>query len=75
MYCYMEWRSIHALIFKVLETGNSTNILLALRSHVGAGYQPELAYFEACNEAKLVMDLICQAGVSIIISFIMYRIS
>jgi len=29
---------------------------------VEAGYQPELAYFEACNEAKLIMDLIYQAG-------------
>jgi ketol-acid reductoisomerase len=27
---------------------------------VEAGYQPELAYFEACNEAKLIMDLIYQ---------------
>jgi len=27
-----------------------------------AGYQPELAYFEACNEAKLIMDLIYQGG-------------
>ncbi len=29
---------------------------------VEAGYQPELAYFEACNEAKLIMDLIYQQG-------------
>jgi len=29
---------------------------------VEAGYQPELAYFEACNEAKLIMDLIYQGG-------------
>ncbi len=29
---------------------------------VEAGYQPELAYFEACNEAKLIMDLIYQRG-------------
>ena len=29
---------------------------------VEAGYQPELAYFEACNEAKLIMDLIYQEG-------------
>lgn len=26
------------------------------------GYPPELAYFEACNEAKLIMDLIYQRG-------------
>jgi len=29
---------------------------------VEAGYPPELAYFEACNEAKLIMDLIYQKG-------------
>jgi len=29
---------------------------------VEAGYQPELAYFEACNEAKLIMDLIYRSG-------------
>lgn len=29
---------------------------------VEAGYPPELAYFEACNEAKLIMDLIYQRG-------------
>lgn len=30
---------------------------------VEAGYPPELAYFEACNEAKLIMDLIYQKGI------------
>ncbi|MBS7606979.1 MAG: ketol-acid reductoisomerase [Candidatus Bathyarchaeia archaeon] len=30
---------------------------------VECGYPPELAYFEACNEAKLIMDLIYQRGV------------
>lgn len=29
---------------------------------VEAGYQPELAYFEACNEAKLIMDLVYEKG-------------
>jgi len=29
---------------------------------VEAGYQPELAYFEVCNEAKLIMDLIYERG-------------
>ena len=28
------------------------------------GYQPELAYFEACNEAKLIMDLIFTSGIT-----------
>ena len=31
---------------------------------VEAGYEPELAYFEACNEAKLIMDLIYQSGIT-----------
>ncbi|MEM2281542.1 MAG: ketol-acid reductoisomerase [Candidatus Bathyarchaeia archaeon] len=30
---------------------------------VESGYPPELAYFEACNEAKLIMDLIYQKGI------------
>ena len=29
---------------------------------VEAGYQPELAFFEACNETKLIMDLIYHRG-------------
>lgn len=29
---------------------------------VELGYPPELAYFEACNEAKLIMDLIYERG-------------
>ncbi len=29
---------------------------------VEAGYPPELAYFEACNEAKLIMDLVYEKG-------------
>lgn len=31
---------------------------------VQAGYPPELAYFEACNEMKLIMDLVYQGGFS-----------
>jgi len=31
---------------------------------VEAGYRPELAYFEACNEAKLIMDLIYNGGLT-----------
>ncbi|MCP8317471.1 MAG: ketol-acid reductoisomerase [archaeon] len=29
---------------------------------VKEGYQPELAYFEVCNEMKLIMDLVYQSG-------------
>ncbi|MEM2846024.1 MAG: ketol-acid reductoisomerase [Nitrososphaerota archaeon] len=31
---------------------------------VEEGYPPELAYFEACNEAKLIMDLIYAGGLT-----------
>ena len=31
---------------------------------VEAGYPPELAYFEACNEANLIMNLIYQKGIT-----------
>lgn len=31
---------------------------------VEMGYQPEVAYFEVCNEAKLIMDLIHAGGLS-----------
>ena len=31
---------------------------------VEAGYPPELSYFEACNEAKLIMDLIYEKGIT-----------
>ena len=31
---------------------------------VECGYPPELAYFEACNEAKLIMDLIYEGGLT-----------
>ncbi|MEM3407137.1 MAG: ketol-acid reductoisomerase [Nitrososphaerota archaeon] len=31
---------------------------------VELGYPPELAYFEACNEAKLIMDLIYEKGMT-----------
>ena len=31
---------------------------------VEAGYPKELAYFEACNEAKLIMDLIYERGIT-----------
>jgi len=30
---------------------------------VGAGYQPEIAYFEVCHELKLIMDLVYNKGI------------
>jgi ketol-acid reductoisomerase len=38
---------------------------------VGAGYQPEVAYFECVNEMKLIVDLIYQGG----LSYMRYSIS
>ena len=31
---------------------------------VAAGYQPEIAYFECCHEAKLIIDLIYEGGMA-----------
>jgi ketol-acid reductoisomerase len=31
---------------------------------VDAGYQPEIAYFEVCNELKLIVDLIYNGGIT-----------
>ena len=31
---------------------------------VAAGYQPEICYFEACHEAKLIIDLIYEGGMA-----------
>jgi ketol-acid reductoisomerase len=31
---------------------------------VGAGYQPEIAYFECLHEVKLIVDLIYEGGLS-----------
>ena len=31
---------------------------------VAAGYQPEIAYFECLHEAKLIIDLIYEGGIS-----------
>ena len=33
-----------------------------LETLVEAGYQPEIAYFEACHELKLIVDLIYEGG-------------
>ena len=38
---------------------------------VGAGYQPEVAYFECVNEMKLIVDLVYQGG----LSYMRYSIS
>jgi ketol-acid reductoisomerase len=37
-------------------------IKAAFETLVDAGYQPEIAYFEACHELKLIVDLIHEGG-------------
>jgi ketol-acid reductoisomerase len=48
----------------VLCGGVSELIKAGFETLVEAGYQPEIAYFECCNEIKLVVDLIYQGGLS-----------
>ncbi len=43
--------------------GGVTELIKAgFETLVGAGYQPEIAYFECCHEMKLIVDLIYEGG-------------
>ncbi|VVB63292.1 Ketol-acid reductoisomerase (NAD(P)(+)) [uncultured archaeon] len=42
--------------------GVTEMIKASFETLVGAGYQPEIAYFEACHELKLIVDLIYEGG-------------
>jgi len=44
--------------------GAHTLIMNAFETLVGAGYQPEVAYFECLHELKLIVDLIHKYGIS-----------
>jgi len=55
----------------VLCGGISALIKAGFETLVEAGYQPEIAYFEVCNELKLIVDLIYQGG----LSYMRYSIS
>jgi ketol-acid reductoisomerase len=55
----------------VLCGGVSSLIKAGFETLVEAGYQPEIAYFEVCNELKLIIDLIYQGG----LSYMRYSIS
>ena len=45
--------------------GGVTELIKAgFETLVGAGYQPEIAYFECCHELKLIVDLIYEGGLS-----------
>ena len=46
----------------VLCGGVSALIKASFDTLVGAGYQPEIAYFECCHEVKLIVDLIYKGG-------------
>ncbi len=44
--------------------GGVTELIKAgFETLVGAGYQPEIAYFECCHELKLIVDLIYKYGI------------
>jgi len=46
----------------VLVGGLMQLIIQGFETLVAAGYAPELAYYETCNEMKLIMDLVYQYG-------------
>ncbi|HBB33965.1 MAG TPA: ketol-acid reductoisomerase [Cyanobacteria bacterium UBA8803] len=48
----------------VLCGGLSALIKAGFETLVGAGYQPELAYFECLHEVKLIVDLIVEGGLA-----------
>jgi ketol-acid reductoisomerase len=48
----------------VLCGGLTALIKAAFETLVGAGYPPELAYFECCHEVKLIADLVYEGGIT-----------
>jgi ketol-acid reductoisomerase len=55
----------------VLCGGVSALVKMAFETLVGAGYQPESAYFECLHELKLIVDLMYQGG----LNYMRYSIS
>ena len=50
---------------QVVLCGGVTELIRAgFDTLVGAGYQPEIAYFECCHELKLIVDLIYEGGIA-----------
>jgi len=50
---------------QVVLCGGVTELIRAsFDTLVGAGYQPEVAYFECCHELKLIVDLINEGGIT-----------
>src|ERR1700675_2621097 len=48
----------------VLCGGTAALVKMAFETLVGAGYQPELAYFETMHELKLIVDLMYRGGLN-----------
>jgi len=48
----------------VLCGGTSALVKAAFQTLVGAGYQPEIAYFECMHELKLIVDLMYRGGLN-----------
>lgn len=48
----------------ILCGGTSALIKATFETLVEAGYSPEMAYFECCNELKLIVDLIFEGGLT-----------
>ncbi len=48
----------------VLCGGMSRLVQLGFETLVGAGYQPEIAYFECLHELKLIVDLMYEGGIA-----------
>ena len=48
----------------ILCGGTSALIKESFETLVDAGYSPEMAYFECCNELKLIVDLIFEGGLT-----------
>ena len=44
--------------------GLSELIKAGFETLIGAGYQPELAYFECLHEVKLIVDLVVEGGLA-----------
>jgi len=55
----------------ILCGGLTSLIKAAFETLVGAGYQPEIAYFECMHEVKLIVDLMYEGG----LSYMRYSIS
>ena len=54
----------------VLCGGASELVLKGFETLVGAGYQPEIAYYEVLHELKLIVDLFYEGGITRMLEFV-----